>query len=277
MNHQSRGQALVESALYLPLMLLSMFVLWWAAREAATHQRIYSALRYGAEITANTNPTQGLSLQTLYATTANGASYSQASAACSSFDVSLLQGTASTFHATTPRAPFFSPVKASANCSQTSLAMTAGYTRGLMLTATNGTISANIAAGQISRGYLSFLNTFNQVTISQTSFSGPDLKALTHCYAGVYSALNASLYEGAKGVNASTPQWSTSNPYDAPLPTTPIALGNGCNTSDPPGFSPNAPPSIPAVPPAYKGGINGLGAGGVTTGGALTGNGNIIQ
>lgn len=277
MNHHSRGQALIESMLYLPMMLLSMFVLWWAAREAATHQRIYSALRYGAEITANANPTQGLSLQTLYATTEDGVSYSQGPANCPYFDVSLLQGTATSLHATTPRATFFSPILPSASCSQTDLAMTTGLTRGLMLTATNGSVTADIAASQLSRGYLSFLNTFNQVTISQTSFSGPSLVALTHGYAGVYSALNASLYEGAKGIGASTPQWSTSSPWDAPLATAPIALDAGVSASDPPGFSPSAPSSIPAVPPASKGGVNGLGSGGANTGSSLIGFGNTIQ
>jgi len=277
MKMQIRGQAVVETAIYVPLMLMSMFVLWWAAREASTHQRAYSALRYGGEVMGYANPTQGLSMQTLYDTTQDNASYSQGPNRCNYFDVSLLQGTATSLHATETRAPFFKPATCSATCTSTALAMQNGLSRNLMMLAVNGTITADIAADKISPGFLSFLAPYNQVKISQTFFQEPDLKALTHCYAGVYAALNASLYEGAKGVDASTPMWSTSTPYNEAPPTTPLQIGNGCSTSDPAGFSPNAPTSIPALPPALAGGSDGLGSGGTGGGGTGAGLGQTIQ
>jgi hypothetical protein len=260
MMHRSRGQANIETALYLPLMVFVMFALWWAAREAVIHGRAYDTLRYGAQVTALTNPSKAFSLQTLYSTVHNS-SYSPSGGSCTTFETSLLQGTATSAHATTHRGSFFSPASSSASCVTTPLVMVNGFSRNLLMNAMNGTVTANVGAASIST-QLSFLTPLDTIKISQTFFTPPDLPALTHCYAGVESALYASLYEGAKGTGASTPQWDTSSTYNAPLPpTSPITVSGGCGTTDPPGYSPSAPSSIPAAPAPNGPGVSGLGTG----------------
>jgi hypothetical protein len=278
MKHAMRGQAMVETGVFVTFMMFSMCVLWWAAREGATRERAYEALRYGAQITANTNPTKQWSMQTLYDTSADGAKYSMSATNCANFDVSLVQGTATSFHATLSRGSFFSPVSSTASCTTTPLAMEVGLSRDLMMFATRGTITSNIAIEQIPPGLLAYLQPFDNVKTSQTFFSPPDLKALTHCYSGVYAAINASLYDGAKGTGASSPTWNTANVYNSAPEEDALPISGGCSVSDPGSFSPSAPPSVPSAPAQNSTGVDGLGTG--ASGGSGDqgiGNGQTIQ
>ncbi|MGH7728435.1 MAG: TadE/TadG family type IV pilus assembly protein [Vulcanimicrobiaceae bacterium] len=62
----SRGQALFETAIALPLFLLTLFGMLWAIRASALAERAQLGVRYAGVYSALTNPYESYSLNTLY-------------------------------------------------------------------------------------------------------------------------------------------------------------------------------------------------------------------
>jgi hypothetical protein len=66
--HDDRGQALYETALFLPVMILALFGIIWATKEATLSERIQLGVRYGGTISQLQNPYNQYSMYALYAT-----------------------------------------------------------------------------------------------------------------------------------------------------------------------------------------------------------------
>jgi outer membrane biosynthesis protein TonB len=66
MKQTQRGQALVETALALPLVLLSLYTLFWAAKFAIVSERLESDKRYAQHVVNSQNIYTNYSVVTLY-------------------------------------------------------------------------------------------------------------------------------------------------------------------------------------------------------------------
>ena len=69
-NH-SRGQAVVETAIAMPLIVLALFAVIWAMKDASLSARAQQAVRYGGMIDSLQQPYVAYSLYTIYATIDN--------------------------------------------------------------------------------------------------------------------------------------------------------------------------------------------------------------
>jgi hypothetical protein len=62
-----RGQALVETVVFLPMFLLALFGIMWAVQAAVQNERVQSTVRYNGMILQHDNPYASYSLYAMYA------------------------------------------------------------------------------------------------------------------------------------------------------------------------------------------------------------------
>ncbi len=63
---RARGQALIETAIALPVFLIAMFGVIWALQSGVLGERVQMAARYGGMVSAQGNPFQQYSLYSVY-------------------------------------------------------------------------------------------------------------------------------------------------------------------------------------------------------------------
>jgi hypothetical protein len=68
---RSRGQALFETAIAMPLFLIGLFGVMWAMKDASLSARTQLAVRYGGMVNSLQQPYQAYSLYAMYATIDN--------------------------------------------------------------------------------------------------------------------------------------------------------------------------------------------------------------
>jgi hypothetical protein len=66
MTMRARGQALMETAIFLPIALLTLFAVIWAAQYGVMSERVQSAVRYSGLVSNELNPYQEYSFYVLY-------------------------------------------------------------------------------------------------------------------------------------------------------------------------------------------------------------------
>jgi hypothetical protein len=84
----SRGQAVLETVIAMPLILLGLFAVIWAMKDASLSARAQQAVRYGGMIDSLSQPYVAYSLYAIYATIDNVVP--AANAACYSGDSTQL-------------------------------------------------------------------------------------------------------------------------------------------------------------------------------------------
>jgi len=70
-SHASRGQAIFETTLVIPLFVLAFFALLWAMRDSSLSERVQLGVRYTGMIQSLADPYASFSLYTAYATIDN--------------------------------------------------------------------------------------------------------------------------------------------------------------------------------------------------------------
>jgi hypothetical protein len=66
-RHASRGQAVIETAIALPLFLIGLFGVMWAFRTGMLSEQVQQSVRYGGLVSALADPYESYSLYTVYA------------------------------------------------------------------------------------------------------------------------------------------------------------------------------------------------------------------
>jgi hypothetical protein len=66
MMRYGRGQAIAESVIFLPLALLTLFAVMWAAQYSVQSERVESAVRYSGLVSNQLDPYQQYSLYVMY-------------------------------------------------------------------------------------------------------------------------------------------------------------------------------------------------------------------
>jgi len=217
---RSRGQALIETAIALPVFLVVMFGVIWALQTGVLGERVQMVARYGGMVSSEISPYQQYSLYAAYAAAAG----EPLSNACATPPPALLQDGAPLAAPATGTLPFWQPSAnsgtATTTCGKT-LANGAGLSAPMLLGRAKIQVNAAtdvpamlqpVTGSEASRGAV--LN----------AFQSPDMATLVGCYSELQSAFERSV-----------------NPQSDPSPPTPpnpigafatgaLSLSGGCGS-----------------------------------------------
>jgi hypothetical protein len=185
----SRGQALIETAVALPLFLLVMFGVIWALQTGVLGERVEMVARYGGMVSAEINPYQQYSLYAAYSAAAGAPLPST----CATPPPALLTDGAPLAAPATATLGFWQPASntstASAVCGKT-ISNGAGLSAPMLL----GRSAITVSAAQ------DVPTTMQPFTGSQTTrgavlnaFRSPDMAALVACYPELQAAFEHSV------------------------------------------------------------------------------------
>ena len=228
-NH-SRGQAVVETAIAMPLIVLALFAVIWAMKDASLSARAQQAVRYGGMIDSLQQPYVAYSLYTIYATIDNVVP--AANAACYNGDSTQLSAGYAPFWLPTSSAPLVTPCASS-------VAIVTGpetYTQPVILRNNYSSLSATTtAAATVLHG-----ETTTTVRAAENFFRSPDVGTMITCTT-LGSVIKNSL-EGRNDTNVPT-SLTTAMPLN---PSTTAVVPNGITPACAPSTSSFTPaPSAP--------------------------------
>jgi hypothetical protein len=219
MTMRSRGQALIETAIALPVFLLVMFGVIWALQTGVLGERVQMVARYGGMVSAEISPYQQYSLYAAYSAAA-GAPLPNA---CATPPPALLQDGAPLASPATGTLPFWQPSAnsgtATATCGKT--LASGGLSAPMLLGRAKIQVSAAsdvpamlqpLTGPQSSRGAI--LN----------AFQSPDMATLVGCYGELQNAFERSVSPQTDPTPPNTP-----SPIGS-FATGPLSLSGACGT-----------------------------------------------
>lgn len=167
-GHRARGQALVETVIFLPVALIALFGIIFFSRYGVLAERAQSAARYGALMSYSTAPVY--SAADIYnAVAAGGAARPSACPAIVATDTVKALSEQNVAGATP--APYWRPDSAAATCSQSIVSFAGSASAASrVLTVTNQTATATIAVP----GYLTHLLGANAVATATFGYLRSD-------------------------------------------------------------------------------------------------------
>lgn len=240
-RRHSRGQALLETALFMPLFLLGLFGVMLAAKEGALNEKVQLGVRYGGMITSLEQPYLAYSVYSMYATIDGSPSA----------DPNKCSGVATSAAAdlTVGRATFWQPTAGSITPTCLGgLSLVAAPPQNILLensyigltanAPVDGYLSANVLGGK----------TYETAAASENFIRSPDAGSLLSC-TPIGDAVKASL-EGQH--DTLTPDSTASTPFPESVPPMPVIVApTVCKTYAPMGpLPPASPPPILPSPPS---------------------------
>lgn len=183
LHEGERGQALLEMVIALPLFLLCLFGLIWAAQDSTLAERAQLGVRYGGLVSINQQPYESYSLYAMYATVDGSPPLSSSNCAV-----------ADTTGLTAARHSFFKPSSvATPTCvgAVTVLPVSLGFTNPIILQSDYVELQASAPQANwlINHG---IPNMKSSVAASQNFFYSPTVQTLT-CMTSVGSLVKANL------------------------------------------------------------------------------------
>jgi TadE-like protein len=211
---RARGQALLETAIALPVFLLAMFGVVWALQIGVLGERVEMVARYGGMVSARINPYQQYSLYAVY----SAASGAPLPTSCVSPPSGLLTNAGPIAAPAAATQPFWQPAAnstaASAQCTKV-LANGSGLSAPMLLGRTKITAEA---ASDVPGFLQPALGTQRQRVTTLNQFESPDMSTLVGCYPELQAAF-------AHSVDPTTDTSSTTVPGVIGAPATgPLAL-----------------------------------------------------
>jgi hypothetical protein len=193
MTMRARGQALLETAIALPVFLVAMFGVVWSLQAGVLGERVQMAARYGGMVSAQSNPFQQYSLYAVY----GAATGTTVAAPCSTPPPQILADGAPYATPATQSAPFWQPstgsTTLSANCSRT-LSTASGLTGPKLLGHAQLTVDAtNDVPGPLQAAFGGTRTPWN-ATINE--LESPDMATLVACYPELRAGFAASVAGG---------------------------------------------------------------------------------
>ena len=174
----SRGQALIEMAIALPVFLLAMFGVVWALQTGVLGERIQLVARYGGMVSAQINPYQQYSLYAMYSAAANNA----APVACTAPPSDLLANAGPLASPAPTAPPFWQPTTGSTQ-SSTTCTRTYSTAAGLTTPKVFGSANVTVAATNDVPGFLQpFVGKTMPWSATMNQMRSPDMAALAACY-----------------------------------------------------------------------------------------------
>lgn len=205
-GHKEKGQALLETTLFMPLFLLGFYGIFWAIRAGTLSERLQYGVRYAGTISSQTDTYKRLSIESLYSEVDGITRLGPQ--ACATSDPAVL---------TQNRPVFFQPLSIAQNqCHGQSTIVTGPESYSMAFFTENDFIK--MSANMPANGYLSsigFSNNAASLSASQNYFKPPGITTSYLCGAAKNDS-KASL-EGFYDTRASSATQSLL------LPITPIA------------------------------------------------------
>jgi hypothetical protein len=211
LTHRARGQALIETAIALPVFLLAMFGVIWALQTGVLGERVELVARYGGMVSAEQNPYQQYSLYAAY----SAASGFPLGTVCATPPPDLVQNSGPLAAPATATQPFWQPsstATAQAVCGKT-LAGT-GLSAPMMLGRNAVTVSAS---SDVPTTLQPFAGTQTQRTATMNAFHSPDMATLVGCYSELQLAFEHSVDPATDPASASQLPTAMSSYGTAPL------------------------------------------------------------
>ena len=213
-KERERGVAMIESAIFLPVLLLLMFGIIWAVQSSVQSERVQIAVRYSGLVSNQAAPYVGYSLYDLY----NAAASPSVSTNCSAPTIDALNNTGS-FPGPAAQ-PFWQPIggTTNGNCTKgTALLQGGSLSTPMLLMQTTSSVSTQV---QIPSYLQATLGNSQNLSAAQNFFDTPDLGTIMQCYGELRTAVAQSLADTSVGAVSAA----------APLPdsnsTAPLAIGS---------------------------------------------------
>ncbi|HEV3157777.1 MAG TPA: hypothetical protein VGZ00_10565 [Candidatus Baltobacteraceae bacterium] len=183
-SRASRGQALLETAVALPILLLAFFGVIWAMKEGTLLERSQLDVRYGGVLAAQSQAYQDYSLSTLY-TTVDFPTAGPPTPFCGTPPPALIGGGSVGGGVTVSQQPFWAPQNAVvASCTGPRLPLTAslGFTRDYLIDTSHEsvTVLADVPT-QIKAMLGNSATTSVGNSAQETFYRSPDLTTLLVC------------------------------------------------------------------------------------------------
>jgi TadE-like protein len=198
---RARGQALIETAVALPLFLLVMFGVVWALQTGVMGERVELVARYGGMVSAETDPYHQYSLYAAYSAAAGN----PLSTSCATPPPALIQNGAPLADPATQTLPFWQPSKNSATatsvCGRT---LASGGSLSAPMLLGRAAITVN-AANDVPVTLQPLAGTQTQRTATLNAFQSPDMATLIGCYSELQSAFENSAFPATDLSPASVP------------------------------------------------------------------------
>ncbi len=216
MRRYSRAQAIAESILFLPLGLLTLWAIMWAAQYGLQAERVQSALRYSGLVANDTDPFEQYSMYVMYNSLGVGNSPTPLpSGTCNPPSTDAL--TNSNSYPGPTMAPYWlsSPAPPTTQCANGGNTAEGSYQTVAGVTLTNPSlvlsnipqITTNVRVPMFLRPL--FGGATKLPAAAALNFMKPaDLGTTLNCFAGLQSSIAASV--------APTPQ--TTSPATTPIP-----------------------------------------------------------
>lgn len=225
-----RGQALTETAIFMPIALLTLFAVIWAAQYGVMSERVESAIRYSGVISNELNPYVEYSFYALYNSLGSVSNNSPVpTQTCNAPTPDALYNGGAYPGPTS--GPFWTATAApvAASCSQVN-SQSASFSSGMNQTAIVLSNSTSIQAVSIVPGYLQAAMGFGKIFSMSTlnaSASGnfikpADMKTMMTCHPGLQGTVGASLVVTPPPSSLPSP-----TPLSEPVPA-PTALSEIC-------------------------------------------------
>jgi hypothetical protein len=225
----SRGQALYETTIAMPLFLVGMFGVMWAMKQSSLSERVQLATRYGGMVASLAQPYEQFSLLSMYATIDNAPPSIRSTCydGANSSVQAQLTGPAPASPLPSFWLPAASPAPASllaSPCtSQIAVITTSGtetYSQTVLLRNNYSSISAAAPVnGFISSAALKG-SSATSVRAAQNFFRSPDVPTILLC-TNVAGSLGPAVKNGLEAMNDTT----TTTAVPTPMPTTVPATG----------------------------------------------------
>jgi len=252
-NRWERGQALIETAIMLPLFLFGMYGIMYASNAGALWERAQLGVRYAGVLSAQSNPYLDYSLYTVY-NNLNGNSFVPTQSCFTPPPESMQGGQLTTIPPTTGNITsnsnthdfpaFWQPQSVNPSCDGGRQVFSAGTDLSrdyLMLR--NG---AAITSVPSIPAYVNAQVTGIDPSAKGNFFRSPDLASLLQCSAGIGDVVSASLRPGTDTTDPATPPVVLDSTIDSTI--IPIDA-QSCDATNIPQNPTPSPPPTPTPPP----------------------------
>jgi len=186
---RSRGQALIETAIALPVFVLVMFCVVWAMQAGVLGERVELVARYGGMVSARINPYQQYSVYAAYSAAAGA----PLPTSCVTPPGDLIANGGPLASPATPTLPFWQPASGStatgATCGKV-LSTSSGLSAPMLLGRTAITVEA---ANESPAMLIPLFGTQRERVATLNQFESPDMATLVGCYGELQAAFEHSV------------------------------------------------------------------------------------